>query len=147
MQFGYTIVYVHSVADTLSFYETAFGFERSFLHESGDYGQLSTGTTSLAFASIALGQSHFDETIAPVRPDQPAPGIELAFVTDDVAGAYARACAAGCRPLAAPEAKPWGQTVAYMRAPEGTLIELCSPINPPPPPLPLPTSLSTGSAP
>ena len=28
----------------------------------------------------------------------------------------------------APITKPWGQTVAYVRAPEGTLIELCTPM-------------------
>ena len=30
--------------------------------------------------------------------------------------------------LAAPKTKPWGQTVAYVRCPDGTLVELCTPI-------------------
>ena len=51
MKFGYTIVYVSSVADTLTFYKEAFGFETRFLHESGQYGELNTGGTVLAFAS------------------------------------------------------------------------------------------------
>lgn len=50
MEFGYTIVYVSSVADALSFYRDAFGFEIRFLHDSGDYGELNTGETVLAFA-------------------------------------------------------------------------------------------------
>jgi catechol 2,3-dioxygenase-like lactoylglutathione lyase family enzyme len=128
MKLGYTIVYVDNVAATLAFYESAFGFARGFVHASGDYGELVTGETTLAFATIALGQSHFAEPIQPVSLGQPVAGIELAFVTDDVSAAFARACAAGAQPLAPPESKPWGQTVAYVRAQEGTLIELCSPV-------------------
>jgi uncharacterized glyoxalase superfamily protein PhnB len=41
MKFGYTIVYVSSVADALTFYKDAFGFEKRFLHESGQYYQSS----------------------------------------------------------------------------------------------------------
>jgi len=55
-------------------------------------------------------------------------GIELAFVTDDVAAAYAKAVAAGAIPIKPPIEKPWGQVVAYVRAKDGSLIELCSPI-------------------
>jgi len=128
MKLGYTIVYVDNVAATLAFYESAFGFARGFVHASGDYGELITGETTLAFATIALGQSHFAEPMQPVSLGQPVVGIELAFVTDDVPAAFARACAAGALPLAPPEPKPWGQTVAYVRAQEGTLIELCSPV-------------------
>jgi uncharacterized glyoxalase superfamily protein PhnB len=54
MKFGYAIVYVATVADTLKFYKEAFGFETRFLHESGQYGELETGNTALAFASRAL---------------------------------------------------------------------------------------------
>ena len=128
MKLGYTIVYVENVAATLAFYESAFGFARGFVHASGDYGELVTGETTLAFATIALGQSHFAEPMQPLSLGQPVVGIELAFVTDDVSAAFERACAAGAQALAPPELKPWGQTVAYVRAQEGTLIELCSPV-------------------
>ncbi|POA14248.1 glyoxalase, partial [Pseudomonas sp. FW300-N1A1] len=30
--------------------------------------------------------------------------------------------------LSAPVTKPWGQVVSYVRCPDGTLVELCSPI-------------------
>lgn len=30
--------------------------------------------------------------------------------------------------LAPPVSKPWGQTVSYVRAPDGSLIELCTPV-------------------
>ena len=128
MKFGYTIVYVPSVPDTLAFYEKAFGFQARFLHESGHYGELDTGSTTLAFASHALGEMNFGANFVPVSGTATPPGIELAFVTDDVSSAYAKAVEAGAAPLHAPEQKPWGQVVAYVRSQEGTLVELCSPV-------------------
>ena len=59
MKLGYTIVYVPRVADSLQFFEQAFGLERKFLHDSGDYGELKTGETTLAFASHTLGAMNF----------------------------------------------------------------------------------------
>ncbi|MGB3295946.1 MAG: hypothetical protein WBB01_23435 [Phormidesmis sp.] len=55
-------------------------------------------------------------------------GIELALVSEEVTAAYERAIAAGAIALSSPKEKPWGQMVAYVRATEGTLIEICSPI-------------------
>lgn len=40
MKLGYTIVYVPDVAQSLAFFETAFGLKRRFLHESGSCGEL-----------------------------------------------------------------------------------------------------------
>ncbi len=51
MIFRYTISYVKDVSTSLEFFERAFGFQRSFLQESGHYGELSTGETKLAFSS------------------------------------------------------------------------------------------------
>ena len=59
MKFAYTILYVRDAARSLAFYETAFGLQRRFLHESGTYGELETGTTTLAFAAEALAESNF----------------------------------------------------------------------------------------
>ena len=128
MKFGYTIVYVTSVPDALAFYEKAFGFQARFLHESGQYGELESGSTTLAFASHALGEMNFGANFVPVSATATPPGIELAFVTEDVSSAYAKAVEAGASPLHAPEQKPWGQVVAYVRSQEGTLVELCSPV-------------------
>ncbi|AFY92204.1 VOC family protein [Chamaesiphon minutus] len=128
MKFGYTIVYVSSVADALTFYKEAFGFETRFLHESGQYGELNTGETVLAFASHAMGEMNLDGRYQKSDLNAPPLGVELAFVTDDVASSYAKAVAAGAISVKEPTAKPWGQVVAYVRAIEGSLIELCSPI-------------------
>ena len=126
MRFGYTILYVADVERTIAFYEEAFGQQRRFVHESG-YGELETGETRLAFASFALAHSNgtpFQET----NPAATAPGFEVAFVTDDVEAAVARAVAAGARLVAPPKTKPWGQTVAYVRDLDGFLVELCTPV-------------------
>ena len=54
LKFRYTILYVDDVPATLSFYELAFGAETQMLHEGKDYGELSTGGTTLAFSSRTL---------------------------------------------------------------------------------------------
>ena len=84
MKFGYTIIYVPSVADALAFYEEAFGFQVRFLHESGQYGELESGSTTLAFASHALGEMNFGDNFLPVSATTTPLGIELAFFTEDV---------------------------------------------------------------
>lgn len=127
MKFGYTIVYVSSVKEALTFYQEAFGFETRFLHESGQYGELETGATVLAFASHAMGEMNLGGPYQKADPHAAPLGVELAFVTEDVASAYAKAVAAGAIGLKAPIEKPWGQVVAYVRARDGSLIELCSP--------------------
>ena len=128
MNFAYTLVYVADVAASLAFFERAFGLKTRFLHESGAYGEVDTGAggTTLAFVDHATARDsvQHDYVAADASP-QPL-GMEIGFTVADVQSAYDRAVAAGARPLAAPLTKPWGQTVAYVRCPDGTLVELCT---------------------
>jgi len=128
MKFAYAIFYVPDVAQAIDFYERAFGFQRGFVHESGEYGELQTGQTTLSFASLTLAPGNLPGGVTPTNPQQPPPAFEVAFSTDDVAAAYTRATAAGAAAASPPKVKPWGQTVAYVRDPWGNLIELCTPI-------------------
>jgi lactoylglutathione lyase len=128
MHYGYTIVYVPDVAAALDFYERAFGLARRFLDEGGQYGELETGGTALAFSRHDLAETLFSQEYTPLQADRPPAGVELGLVTEDVAGAYARAIAAGATPLKEPAQKPWGQTVGYVRDLNGVLVELCSPM-------------------
>lgn len=128
MKLGYTIVYVPDVAASLTFFENAFGLKRKFLHDSGTYGELDTGATTLSFAAHELGDMNFpgghvhaDTSLQPL-------GFEIALVTEHVSSAHAQAIHAGATELAPPQVKPWGQTVSYVRCPNGVLVELCSPI-------------------
>jgi lactoylglutathione lyase len=59
----------------------------------------------------------------------PPLGMEVAFVTTSVAEAHTQALVVGATEVKAPESKPWGQVVSYVRCPDGTLVELCSPVN------------------
>ena len=117
MKFGYTIVYVPSVGASLAFFEEAFGFTRRFLHESGTYGELATGETTLAFAAHELGDMNFSGGHVAAHSSERPLGVELGFVTNDVAAAHARAITAGAKELSSPVAKPWGQTVSWVRCP------------------------------
>jgi NitT/TauT family transport system substrate-binding protein len=86
MKFGYTIIYTDDVAESISFFERAFGLRRRFVHESG-YGELETGETTLSFASHELGKGNLPDGY--IRVDEAKPvGVEIALVTEDVQGAY-----------------------------------------------------------
>ncbi len=128
MQFGYTIVYVRDVGTSIDFFERAFGLARAFVAPDGEFGTLATGGTLLAFcrhdvALDSVGQPY----VAADASAQPL-GMEIALVTDDVAAACERAQACGATLIKPPAAKPWGQTVAYLRCPDGSLVELCTPM-------------------
>ena len=127
MKFAYTIVYVDDVPASLAFFEQAFGLECRFLHESGAYGELATGATTLSFARHDIARASLGHDYRQVADGAPL-GMEVGLATDDVPGAYARALQAGAFGLAAPVVKPWGQTVAYVRCPDGTLVEICTPM-------------------
>lgn len=129
MKLGYTIIYVPSVPESIDFFSQAFGFPKKFIHESGDYGELDTGETTLAFASHGLGELNFpDGHIRASESERPL-GMEVAFVSDEVSAVHAKAIQLGATELRAVEEKPWGQTVSYLRCPDGTLVEICSPMS------------------
>ena len=129
MKYGYTIIYVSSVVETLEFYKNAFGFDVKFVHESKAYGELDTGETTLAFASHEMGDMNLEGKYIKANVKDNPFGIELAFVTEDVVSAYGKAVESGAVPIKEPEEKPWGQLVGYVRAVDGSIIELCSPIS------------------
>ena len=126
MQLRYTILYVENVVDTMTFYQNAFGLERLMLHESNEYGELNTGDTKLAFASInlinELGKSA-------VKPDSNKPTFEIAFETENVEQALAKAINAGATLIQEAREEPWGQTTSYVSDMNGFLVEICSPID------------------
>lgn len=128
MTLGYTILYVPDVAASLAFFERAFGLRTRFLHDSGTYGELETGSTTLAFAAHELGDANFAGGHVRASESARPLGMEIGLVTDDVESAHAAALAQGASELAAPSRKPWGQVVSYVRAPDGCLIELCTPV-------------------
>lgn len=128
MLFGYTIVYVRDVNASLSFFEQAFGLQRGFVSEGAEFGTLATGSTALAFCSHAVARDSVGHEYVSAEESARPLGMEVGLVTEDVAAACQRAVAAGATLLNPPKAKEWGQTVAYLRCPDGTLVELCTPM-------------------
>jgi lactoylglutathione lyase len=121
---GYVIIYVPDVEKALAFYERAFGVARRFVHESGQYAELETGGTALAFAeeNVTTTCHVFERN----RLSAKAAGAEVAFIVDDVQQAFARASSAGATHVVEPIEKPWGQTISYVRDLNGFLVELCT---------------------
>lgn len=129
MQLGYVILYVPDVEAAVAFYEQAFGLKRRFVM-GGDYGEMETGATALAFAAEHMADGN-GVTIRPARTiEVQAPAVEVAFVTDDPAAGYDKAIAAGAKAVKPATKKPWGQSVAYVRDLNGFLVELCTPLAP-----------------
>ncbi len=128
MKLGYTILYVDDVDATMTLWEQAFGLERRFLHESGIYGEMETGDTTLSFAERNFGRGHFDEPDASELFDGRPRLFEIGLVTDDVPAAWERAIRAGVKGLVAPKVQPWGQTVCWLRDSNGILLELATPM-------------------
>ncbi|MEM6930539.1 MAG: VOC family protein [Myxococcota bacterium] len=125
--FGYTILFVESVPNTLAFFERAFGLATRFLHPAGDYGELQTGATRLAFTSHELASTAVPFDYHASSPSAPL-GMEITLTTRDVDGAFARALQAGATKLSDPVDKPWGQRVAYVMTPNGIGVGLTSPL-------------------
>jgi lactoylglutathione lyase len=127
MKFGYTILYVDDVEATVAFYERAFGLERKMV-APGEFGELDTGSTKLAFAAKAHVASLLPIPFQRSGPKNDAAPIEIGLVTDDVQAAFDKAVAAGAVVVTQPSKKPWGQIVGYVRDNNGFLVELCTPV-------------------
>lgn len=123
MKFGYAIFYVDQVEQTIAFYEKAFGLTRDMAVE-GEFGQLKTGDTKLAFAAKKM----LPMPAQSAGPNDKPLAVEIALVTDDVQAAFDQAVAAGAKPVSSPAKKPWGQIVGYVRDNNGFLVELCTPV-------------------
>jgi uncharacterized glyoxalase superfamily protein PhnB len=130
VRFGYTILYVADVAASLDFYERALGQRRRFLHESGQYAELDTGDTALALASHTLAAANLPGVRLTGADRAGPPAFEVCFVTAGVQAAFDRAIEGGAESVSPPQTKPWGQDVAYVRDPDGNLVELASPAGP-----------------
>lgn len=128
MKLGYVIMYVKDIQETVLFYEKAFGLKRRFIHESGTYAEMETGSTALAFVDEKFIKDSYSFRLN--RSFEEAPGIEISLVAEDVVEQFKRAIQAGATSLVKPEQKPWGQTVSYVRDNNGCLVEICSSLSP-----------------
>ena len=129
MKLGFVVIYVNDVRETLKFYKEAFGFKIRMEYEDNGqflYGEMETEGAILGFASHEMGRMNLDGKYQKSTVENDPFGQWIAFVSDDVHASYKKAVDAGAISVAEPHEKPWGQSVAIVRAKEGTLIELCS---------------------
>ncbi len=116
----YVVLVVADLNRALDFYVDVLGLPLG--HRSGAYAQLATGTTRLAlYERDAMG-----ETLGMVlgSPRSDAPGFELGFKVSNCDDVYEQLVAAGATVAVAPTDRPWGQRTAYIRDPDGHLVEI-----------------------
>jgi len=118
----YVVLVVADLDRALAFYTGTLDLPLG--HRSGSYAQLATGATRLALYE----RSAMAETLgfALDAPSPVAPGFEIGFKVDDVDAAFAELVAAGAEAVTVPATRSWGQRTAYVRDPDGHLVELAT---------------------
>ena len=120
LKFASAVVYADDVPATVAFYRRVIGFEPTYY--DADLGFAFFGEDqAVAIASHDAGMLMLGDGYSHARSNR-VRGTELAFWTRDVAAAVQVAVEAGAMALTPPRVMPWGQTVAYVQAPEGTIV-------------------------
>ncbi len=123
MKLGYTILFVPDVAAAVTFYEAAFGLQRTSLNAA--FATMDTGETTLAFGAEANEKRELGvQAFRPSRVGEIPGGYQISFVAEDVAAAFDRAIAAGASKVCPPKVMPWGQTVSRVRDLNGVLVSI-----------------------
>ena len=116
----YVVLVVADLDRALAFYTGPLGLPLS--HRAEAYAQLDAGTTRLSLYDRAAMASTLGTELA--APDPSAPAFELGFKVDDCDAAFDEVVAAGASAVTPPTTRPWGQRTAYVRDPDGNLVEL-----------------------
>ena len=120
VRFDYTVLIVSDLDRSLDFYIDVLGIPLG--HRSGGYAQLRTGPTRLALYTREAMQETLGNAIS--APDPRAPSFELGFIVDDVDAVYADFVRRGAESAVPPTDREWGQRSAYLRDPDGHLVEI-----------------------
>jgi lactoylglutathione lyase len=116
----YTVLVVEDLDRALHFYADLLGLPLS--HRVESYAQLRTGPTRLALYTREAMARTLGRSLTAPPPD--APGFEIGFLVEDVDAAFAELVEAGVPPVTPPTDRFWGQRTAYLRDPDGHLVEL-----------------------
>ena len=122
----YVVLIVEDLDRALEFYKGVLGLR--FGHRSRSYAQFDTGATRLALYTREAMEKTLGMTLH--KPAQDAPGFEIGFKVADVDATFSELVQAGAAPVTSPTTRPWGQRTAYVRDPDGHLIELAQDIRP-----------------
>lgn len=129
MKLTYTILYVNNVADSVAFYQKAFGIKNRFIHESGDYAEMDTGEVTLAFCAHNLAKDLVKQHYLKASQKQLI-GSQISFEPHNIKQAYETALENGAKSIAPPEVKPWGWESAIIMDLDGHLVELAKEMEP-----------------
>jgi lactoylglutathione lyase len=116
----YLVLIVEDLDRALRFYTGVLGLRLG--HRSGEYAQLDTGATRLGLYTRRAMANILGMPLD--APAASAPGFEIGFKVADVDAAFSDLVARGALPAVAPSDRPWGQRTAYVRDPDGYLVEL-----------------------
>lgn len=111
----FPILRTPDLARLSGFYERAFGAEVMYRFDQ-------EGVDVYVALAVGGGQIGIGYEAELARGD----AITLWLYADDADGAYAAALAAGAVSAAEPEDMPWGERVAQVRDPDGTLLYLAT---------------------
>ena len=116
----YVILIVEDLDRSLEFYTQVLGLPLG--HRAREYAQLDTGATRLGlYTRRAMSETLGMEL---TEPPPSAPGFEIGFKVADLDAAYAVLLERGAVSQIPPTDRPWGQRTAYVRDPDGHLVEL-----------------------
>jgi len=116
----YVVLIVADLERSIAFYSKTLGL--GLRHRAERYAQLEAGTTRLALYTREAMQETLGVSLDP--PSLSAPAFELGFKVADCDEAFSELVDAGARAVTPPTTRPWGQRTAYVRDPDGNLIEL-----------------------
>lgn len=116
----YVVLIVSDLDRALAFYTGTLGLELQ--HRAGEYAQMKAGTTRLSlYTRDAMAKTLGMDVDTPAAS---APAFELGFKVRDCDAAFGELVAAGAAVVVPPTTRSWGQRTAYVRDPDGNLIEL-----------------------
>ena len=116
----YVVIVVQDLDRALRFYCDLLGMPLG--HRSGSFAQLATGVTRVALYERSAMAATLGGELEPPSPG--APGFELGFKVEDCDAVYDELVSGGATPAVPPTDRAWGQRTAYVRDPDGHLVEL-----------------------
>ena len=123
----YVILIVEDLDRAVQFYAGVLGLKLG--HRSGDYAQLDTGVTRLSLYARSAMAKTLGMPLEATASN--APGFEIGFKVADVDAIFSELVARGAVPAVPPTDRFWGQRTAYVRDPDGHLIELAQDLRQP----------------
>ncbi|GAB2862946.1 VOC family protein [Nocardioides pacificus] len=116
----FPIINCHDLGRTKAFYEHVFGARQSY--EFLQDGEQVYVTLDLGFGKIALGVGTGEAMYGEVPLPATGHAVDLCLYVPNLDGAAAAAGEAGGRVVTAPQNTPWGEQIAYLQDPEGTML-------------------------